>query len=278
MKKMKVTMRILKRIAMVSTAAAVALLIVSGLFYGASPDFDYFIVIAFTVAVAPVSLAGIIHSNWKHKIERAMPEFLRDLATSVQTGMPIYASLEHASKREYGPLKDELQTLVSQMSWGMNLNEALAELSKRVDVPLVKRATVLISEASTYGGDLSEIFDATARYVESVNTWSMRRRMQTLPYVAIFYFSIVLFLFIVILLSTMIFLPISELAQSGIPFMKPVLDPLQARRVFMHASLLESFFGGILAGKITENSYMGGLKHAMVLAVISGVAFFLFFR
>lgn len=275
---MRVTRRILKRIATVSTAAAVVLLIVSGFFYITSPDFDYFIVIAFTVAVAPVSLAGLIHANWKQKIERAMPEFLRDLATSIQTGVPIYASLEHASKKEYGPLKDELQVLVSQMSWGMNLNDALAELSKRVDLPVVKRATVLISEASTYGGDLSEIFSAAARYIENVNTWTLRRRMQTLPYVGIFYFSIVLFLFIIILLSTMIFVPISQLSQTGIPFMRPVLEPVQARRVFMHAALLESFFGGILAGKITENSYVGGLKHAMVLAAISGVAFFLFFR
>jgi len=275
---MRVTRRILKRIATVSSVAAVTLLIVTGFFYWNSPDLDYFIVIAFSVAVAPVSLAGVIHSSWKHKIERAMPEFLRDLATSIQTGVPIYASLEHASRKEYGPLKDELQALVSQMSWGMNLNEALAQLSKRVDLPLVKRATTLISEASMYGGDLSEIFDATARYVESVNTWNLRRRMQTLPYVAIFYFSLVLFLFIIILLSRMIFIPISELAKSGIPFMRPVLDPIQARRVFMHASLLESFFGGILAGKISEDSYVGGLKHAMVLALISGVAFFLFFR
>jgi len=275
---MRVTRHILKKIAMVSSAAASALFVVAALLYGTSPDLDYFIVAAFTVAVAPVSLAGVVHSNWKHKIERAMPEFLRDLATSIQTGVPIYASLEHASKKEYGPLKDELRTLVSQMSWGMNLNEALGELSKRVDLPLVRKATVLISEASTYGGDLSEIFDATARYVDNVNAWSLKRRMQTLPYVGIFYFSLILFLFIIILLSTMIFIPISQLASGGIPFMRPVLDPIQARRVFMHASLLESFFGGILAGKITEDSYIGGLKHAMILALISGLAFFIFFR
>jgi flagellar protein FlaJ len=275
---MRVTRRTLKKIATISTAVAIVILAISAVFYITSPDFDYFIVVAFTVAVAPVSLAGLVHGAWKAKIERAMPEFLRDLATSIQTGVPVFASLEHASKKEYGPLKDELQILVSQMSWGMNLNDALAELSKRVDLPLFKKATVLISEASTYGGDLSEIFNATARYVENVNTWGLRRRMQTLPYVGIFYFSIVLFLFIIILLSTIIFIPMGELSQSGIPFMRPVLDPVQARRVFMHASLLESFFGGILAGKITDDSYVGGLKHSMILALISGIAFFLFFR
>ncbi len=275
---MKVTNRILKKIAMVSSAVAIGLFVVAAIIYTTSPVLDYFMVLAFTVAIAPVSVAGIVHSNWKHKIERALPEFLRDLATSIETGVPIYASLEHASKKEYGPLKDELRILVSQMSWGMNLNEALAELSKRVDITLVRNATVLISEASTYGGDLSKIFDATARYVENVNSWRLKRRMQTLPYVGIFYFSIFLFLFIIILLSTMIFIPIADLSSSGVPFMRPVLDPVQARRVFMHASLLESFFGGILAGKITEDSYTGGLKHAMALALISGIAFLIFFR
>lgn len=99
-----------------------------------------------------------------------------------------------------------------------------------------------------------------------------------MPYVAIFYFSVVLFLFIVILISRMIFVPISELAESGVPLLRPILTSTQTRRVFLHASLMESFFGGILAGKINEDSFLGGLKHAMVLAITSGIAFFLFFR
>jgi flagellar protein FlaJ len=124
---------------------------------------------------------------------------------------------------------------------------------------------------------LTEIFNSTASYVENVNTWSARRKTQTLPYVAIFYFSVVLFLFIIILVSRMIFTPISELAESGVPLLRPVLDLTQARRVFLHTALLESFFGGILAGKINEDSFVGGLRHAMILAIASGLAFSFFF-
>jgi len=186
--------------------------------------------------------------------------------------------LEHASKRAYGPLTSELEVLIAHMSWGMNFDEALIELSDRVDLSLVKKATVLILEAGMHGGNLSNVFDSTAQYVENVNAWGLRRKMQTMPYVAIFYFSVVLFLFIIILISRMIFVPISELAESGVPLLRPILTPTQARRVFLHTSLLESFFGGILAGKINEDSFAGGLKHAMVLAIASGVAFFFFFR
>lgn len=276
--RMRITRKILKKIAIASATAAIALFAVSLVFYGTSPDFDYLLVTVFAVGIIPPSIASIIHNRWKTKIEKAMPEFLRDLTTSIRTGVPIQTALEHVSRRMYGPLTNELKLLVAQMSWGMNFDEALKKLSERIDLPLIKKATVLILEAGRHGGDLSNIFEATAKYVENVNAWTLRRKTQTMPYVAIFYFSVILFLFIIILISRMIFVPISELSETGVPLITPILTPLSARRVFLHTALLESFFGGILAGKINEDSFFGGLKHSAVLALISGIAFYIFFR
>jgi len=242
---MKIIKKSLKRIAMISSTAAVVLLIIIIFLYGFTPDVDYLLIVVFTVGVAPPSFASLIHNRWKKKIENAMPEFLRDLATSLRTGVPINAALEHASKRMYGPLTRELEILVSHMSWGMNFEEALRELSERVDIPLVKKANVLILEAGRHGGNLAEIFDKTASYVENVNAWTLRRRMQTMPYVAIFYFSVFLFLFIIILISNMVFVRLTELADTSIPFLRPILTPTQSRRLFLHTAIFESFFGGL---------------------------------
>jgi flagellar protein FlaJ len=275
---MKITRTTLKKIGIISSVISVALLAVTIVFFGLSPDFDYLLIAIFTVGVAPATAASIIHNKWKNRIIKAMPEFLRDLGASVQTGVPIYMALENASKRDYGPLTAELKVMLSHMSWGMNFDEAMTEFSDRIDVRLVRNAIVLILEANRHGGDLFDIFDSTARYMENVNTWDLRRRTQTLPYVAIFYFSVVIFLFIIILISQIIFIPISEMAETGVPILSPILTATEARRVFLHAALLEAFFGGILAGKINEASFIAGLKHSMALAVISGVSFFLFFR
>jgi len=274
---MKITRKTIKLITITSLIAGVIFIVASILVYLTDPTLDYMIVIGFTIAVVPPGIASIIHSRWKDKIEKSMPEFLRDIATSYRTGMPLQIALEHASKRNYGPLTTELKTMVAHMSWGMSFNEALMEFSRRIDLTVVKKATVLILEAGRHGGDLSNIFDSTAKYVDNVNNWTARRRMQTLPYVAIFYFSVVVFLFIIIIISNMIFLPISEMSASGVPLITPVLAPLEARRVFMHTALLESLFGGVLAGKINEDSFLGGLKHAAVLAVTSALAFYFFF-
>ncbi len=274
---MKITRRDIKNIAIVSTIVAVGIFIASLIIFFTSQTLDYMIVIALSVAVTPPSIASIIHSRWKSRIEKMTPEFMRDLATFSKTGMPLQTSLEHASRRQYGPLTTELKILVSQMSWGMNFNEALKEFSKRIDLPVINKATVLILEAGRYGGNLSEIFESTAKYVENVNAWSAKRRMQTMPYVAIFYFSVFIYLFIIIILSNMMFTPLAQLNAAGVPLMKTILTPTEAKRVFLHTALLESLFGGVIAGKINEDNFVGGLKHATILAISSGLAFYFFF-
>lgn len=267
----------MKRIAIISTSIAIAFFIVSLILLFTSPVLDYMIVIALAAAVTPPSIASIIHSQWKSKIEKMTPEFLRDLSTASKTGMPLQTALEHAANRQYGPLTTEIKMLVSQMSWGMNFNEALEEFSKRIDLPAINKATTLILEAGHYGGNLSEIFETTAKYLENFNSWTAKRRMQTMPYVAIFYFSLFIYLFIIIMLSNMMFTPLSGLTGDGMPLFSAVLDSTEARRIFLHTGLIESLFGGIIAGKINEGSFTAGLKHATVLAITSGLAFYFFF-
>ena len=274
---MKITKKGIKRTSIISAGAAIAFFVVALIFYLTSPTLDYMMVIALAIGAVPPSIAQMVHKSWRSKIEKATPEFLRDLAVASRTGIPLQVALEHASRRMYGPLTQELKILVAHMSWGMNFNEALKELSKRVDLPLLYKATVLINEAGKHGGDLCDIFEATAKYLENMNSWSEKRKMQTFPYVAIFYFSVFMFLFIIIVISKMMFAPLAQsTTATSTSFIKPILTQAQSRRLFLHASLLEALFGGLIAGKINEDSFSDGLKHVAVLAIASGLAFYFF--
>ncbi len=273
---MRITKTQIRKLTIYSAILGVVFFAISAVFFLTSPTLDYMLIVALTIAVAPPSVASIIHSRWKLKIERATPEFLRDLAVASRTGIPLQVALEHASKRSYGPLTYELQVLVSHMSWGMNFNEALTAFSDRIDLPLIKKATVLIIEAGKHGGDLSNIFDSTAQYVENVNAWTAKRKMQTMPYVAMLYFSVFIFLFIIIIISNLMFGPMASMSSSGSSLIKPILNPEDARRLFLHTALLESLFGGLIAGKINEENFADGLKHVMILSIASGIAFYLF--
>ncbi len=157
---MKMTKKTIKRIQIISAIAAVIFFVAALIFYLTSPTLDYMMVIAIAIGVVPPSIGQMIHNRWRIKIEKATPEFLRDLATASRTGIPLQIALEHASKRMYGPLTDELKILVAHMSWGMGFNEALTEFADRLELPLIKRATVLINEAGKHGGDLADIFNS----------------------------------------------------------------------------------------------------------------------
>jgi archaeal flagellar protein FlaJ len=273
---MNLTRKTNKRITMISVAAAIVFFVIALFFYITSPILDYMLVIALAIGVIPPSITSMIHTRWQIKIEKATPQFLRDLATASRTGIPLQIALEHASNRAYGPLTNELKILVSHMSWGMNFDSALNEFGKRIDLPLIKKATVLINEAGRHGGDLSEIFDSTAKYLENVNGWASKRRQQTTPYVLIFYFSVFMFLFIIIIISNMMFTPLSQSVAGAASFIKPIISQASAKRLFLHAALFESLFGGLIAGKINEDSFSSGLKHVAVLSIASGIAFYMF--
>ncbi len=273
---MIITKKTIKKTSMISAAAAIVFFIGAAFFYLLSPTLDYMIVIALAIGVIPPSIVSMLHNRWRTKIEKATPEFLRDLATASRTGIPLQVALEHASKRAYGPLTNELKILVAHMSWGMNFNEALDEFSDRIDLPLIKKATVLINEAGKHGGDLSDIFDSTAKYLDNINAWTIKRKQQTTPYVLIFYFSVFIFLFIIIIISNMMFAPLSHTASGSVSFIKPIISQAQSKRLFLHAALIESLFGGLIAGKINEDSFVDGLKHVAVLSLASGIAFYLF--
>jgi uncharacterized membrane protein len=85
-----------------------------------------------------------------------------------------------------------------------------------------------------------------------------------------------MFLFIIIVISNMMFTPLSHTTTGNVSFIKPILSKSESSRLFLHASLIESIFGGLIAGKINEESFAAGLKHVTLLCVISGLAFYLF--
>ena len=76
----------------------------------------------------------------------------------------------------------------------------------------------------------------------------------------------------------MMFTPLSQSGAGSVSFIKPIISQDASKRLFLHASLLEAMFGGLIAGKINEDSFLDGLKHVTVLAVATGIAFYLFLQ
>ncbi len=87
------------------------------------------------------------------------------------------------------------------------------------------------------------------------------RQTQTRPYIAIVYVAFFVFLFTVIMLFKSLFVEVVDLPLLG----SVVLTSEEARKLFFHMSVIQAFFGGLVAGKMGAGTMSAGLKHSVIL-------------
>ncbi|UCH69856.1 MAG: type II secretion system F family protein [Candidatus Bathyarchaeota archaeon] len=245
----------------VSTVVGAAILITAAVTHWNTPLFDEYLLLAVLITVFPPAVLDYVHYRWKRAINEHLPDLFRSLIQAQQAGMPLPQALEEASKRRYGPLTGELNKMVTQMSWGASFEKVLQSFRERVNTALVKSVVPLIVEAGRSGGPVEKVFAPTGKFIRSTLTLDKKRQTHTRPYVAIVYVAFFVFLFTIIILSKTLFAQATEF----IAFRSTALTFDQARTLFFHMSVIEAFFGGLVAGKMGEGTVSAGLKHSVVL-------------
>jgi len=124
-----------------------------------------FISIAVALFCTGPAVASILESRRQKAIDDALPRLLRDIAEAQETGLTLIRALEESAKKAYGPITGELRKLVVQLSWGASFETAFEAFAKRIGTELADRTTILISEATKFGGDLKATFINTSNFV-----------------------------------------------------------------------------------------------------------------
>ena len=257
-------------IASVSIAAAIILFAYT-IFLGTT-IFDDFVFFAIIIAVFPPAVLNYIDYKWRKAIDEHLPDLFRSIVQAEETGMTLPQALEEASKRNYGPLTGELRKMTVQISWGMTFEEALVTLGKRVNTVLMQRTVPLIIEASRSGGRVEKVFDPMGKFIQTTLLLDKERRNQTRPYVAIIYVAFFVFLFTIVLLFKSFFLSLEGLPTLG----TAVMSSEEMQRMFFHMTVVQAFFGGLVAGKMGEGTINAGLKHGLVMMLCGYIALKLF--
>jgi flagellar protein FlaJ len=262
-----------KKIAwIVSICVGVIVLVTAVLTLRNNPIFEDYLFLALTITIFPPAVLAHLEYRWKRSIDERLPEMFRSIVQAQQTGMTLPQALEEASRRNYGSLTNELKKMVNQMSWGLTFEKALEEFGKRVDTPLVQRTVPLIIEASHSGGHVEKVFAPMGDFIQVSLTMEKERKAQTRPYIAIIYVAFFVFVFTIVLLFKTFFI---ELGSSSIIGFSALASD-EAWRIFFHMSIIQGFFGGLVAGKMGEGTVGAGLKHSTIL-MASGYAALKFF-
>lgn len=236
------------------------------------------LILAFLVGVGPVGFYRAVRLRRVRAMDDKFPEFLRDLAEGQRAGMTLPKALLTASKGVYGALTPEIRKMSAQVEWGVNFTEALRRFSTRVKTPLISRTVALVVEASRAGGNTVDILAAAATDAQEIKMILEERRRQMGIYSIIIYVAFLVFLSVIFILANQ-FLPSFQEAVSGAAgqqvagFRFGAFETETYVNIFFHAALIQGVGGGLVAGVMTDGHPLGGLKHAVIMTLISWIFF-----
>ncbi len=245
--------------------------------YQSRPGYDNAMVVIFIIALIPPSLLDVISRSYLKQIDSRIPDFLRDIADSQRTGVAFTKALTNSALSNYGALTKELRKAMAKMSLGFTYEEALDSFADSAETPLAHRAAVLLKEVGRSGGKMLDVLDSIYEHIREVITLQRERNKQLTPYIIVIYASFGVYIFVVFILFSTFFAQIKNLVNSGAPFGTNI-SPAVYYIWFYHMSIIESLFGGLVAGKISAGSSLAGLKHVLVLLLISFIAFTFFIQ
>jgi len=267
----------------VSLAVSLALFLVLFLQGIYSPEKPYFIpitqrvnnalVLGIIVAMLFPSVIEYNNSRWTRGIDVNTPRLLMDITEAVRSGVPLIKSLEEASTRDYGPITKPLEQAMVRVNVTSDLEGSLGWLSEKLVRPVVKRMNTILIEAYETGGKIIDVLEMSVELFTNLAEYSEERYAQMRPYIIIVYLSSFIFLFISWVILIQFLGPLN--AVSSEPFvvnagiLRNLLDISYYKSILFWAAVMESVFGGLVAGKIGEGRMSAGLIHSVILLLIT---------
>ncbi len=226
----------------------------------------FFIFCIFPVVIA-IGVASILYTKKLRSLESNLFVFLDDLKDLLQGGMNIVTAMEIISEHDYGALNPYLKRIAAQVKIGIPFDVSLVEVFSEVDSPLFNNIANVISETMKYGGNLIKIFGAVSNYVKLIDEMGEERRAKTFSTVFSSYFMF--FIFIAIILTIQIvFLPMLQSNQISTSPGTSISD-INFNAYFLYLLIIQAGFAGPIIGKISEGNSIAGIKHSIILLVIS---------
>lgn len=236
---------------------------------------------ALMVIVIPFMLKGMKRKSHLDSIDSNLPIFVLSLISSIQSGNSLLRAVEEAAGREMGSLTPELENLRANISWGMPHKEAFDNFTERLGTQLSKRVGTLLGIALDMGGDVASTLQLVQHHVSEMQHLEKARKSELQPYLYTIYIAFLVFLVINVLLVVSFFAEmqvikeklIEEVADKEINlgmFSALIgIDVGELTGLMFNMAIIEAIFGGMAAGKISEGTFTNGLKHVVIMVVLT---------
>ena len=278
----------------------IAVVIFDIIVFRASPFFIPIILLAVTLAWSQQWIDFFIKSKLDKELEDKFPEFVRNLVSSVKSGMPMTRALIQVAGTDYGALNPYIQKLANQVEWAMPLHRALMNFAEETNNYVIKRAISTVIEAERSGGNMEDVLETITLSVINIKKIKQERAASIHGQVVQTYIIFGVFLAVMIVIQNMLIpymagintgdegdFDMSMMGGGGgedldalmrpaeIDFSSPqgfvlsIIDWLTSLNgVFVVLILFEGLFAGIVLGQLAEGRIRSGIKHSLIMITL----------
>ena len=153
---------VLRMVAAVLVAIIVVLLFIR---YVHLPPFIFVLLVTALfcgIVYSPISLLNRAMEKRKEQVQKALPDFLDMIASTVQAGLSVNAALAYAVDAAPGALGDEMKEVLAEIRLGRGRAEALKAASDRLNQTEFITTVAAITQAERLGANVGKILSELA--------------------------------------------------------------------------------------------------------------------
>ncbi len=228
-------------------------------------DIGYEATLGMGVALLAGSIpAAIAHSYYTRKgkaVEHDVTNFLRDLTEARKSGASPERCMENLSGRNYGGFTKILTAASRQIRWGFPFRVIYETFKTKIRSWLALINIYLLVDAIEVGGGTPETLETLTHFSEELSSLEKEKKETLRPLLLMPYIGAGILLF-----STIIFLGFSRTILSS--FGHQALPFSMVVTLLLPPIMVQTFFTGLVTGKLSSGSVSAGFKHAIVLLIV----------
>lgn len=239
----------------------------TGMFQTIFPEFTMEVLISVMAIIFmfPLMSAYEIRKSYVNKVEKQMPEFLAEIADMRDIGMTLQGAIHTISNNKTGVLSSEMKIVSKELNYGSQLSGALVRMEERIGLVSVKRSMSLLVKASEVTDYIREILTIAIADLEHYVRTKNKRFSVSFVYLAVIYLSFGIYLFSAYQMNVAFVSSFSSFQVS--------IDTTATEGDMFHLGMILAFFSGLMAGQMSANSILGGLKHSMIMLTMTIITF-----
>lgn len=239
---------------------------------------DDYIVIGILIAIVPYAVFYEMGRGRIDKIDDAIPDFTRQLGSSMSHGLTLTRAVEMAAEEGKSYIDNDIKMLNHDIQLGERLIVGFRRFARRLRSTSIDRMVILISETEHFAYNISGTLFLI--YSETKDSILLRneRKSDMAIYTIIIYISFLVFMFVQIVMACVFLemmtstgsLSVSSASISTSNF--PVKD---YRLIMYHSVLIHGFCSGLMAGMMGQGDMKAGLKHSCAMLAMGAAGLLL---